>query len=417
MKKFYRHLAARWPLSWLATFMASLLSTFLMALGPKFVRLFVDIATGRLGHSMPMGNSINWQFNISLVRKELLIISALFMFALILKFLFNLLEGLLSLDIKLSMEIYLQRLFKKYAVNHPSISTRELKDAIQNDIPQLATMLHSISLYVPILLANIILILIMIISENVRLGLATCFMAITAFSLGQRLSEKWSLIQSKISLKNQRTMDRMGLSNTFYLRMLLETKKIWQEEGILLISFFAFQMLPAVFLFVLAYFIGKEEGQSIGQITSSFLYFGLLHRPFNDLMQLYKNFLVTTSQLRDLQNSLCDFYVVEQALSASTAGLIFVNATGKIHGIFRQNDGPNIEIDPLSPAKTPTETPNQILADWTKLSYKRPVIFLAPADRRHLYPTHFLWDFNQLCLLPNVTLNFHHYESTPPIKS
>ncbi len=284
MNKFrpYIHLMLRYPLNLLAAFLAAMFCSFLLTMGPGLIKVFISEASR------------------GVEKQHLMAIALMLIVSLFLSYVFDIIQGHISAHFKMQIEAYLRTIYQRYCQHHRS-GQREM--AHGRGIYALTEFCHHLVLDIPIGICTIVLISSFMMLENTTIGLSVlCLSFIFLFIIIRSTARLGRLSRFKELLKQdylkkfefeKRDVKKESILEHFIERLTwAENKRIFWDNLIIFCSFTLFRIIPSLLLFTFA----LEKNIDFAKATSLLLSFNLLHRPFLQLVTLYKQAILFYAQ-------------------------------------------------------------------------------------------------------------------------
>lgn len=311
-----------YPLHFLAAFVSAMISTFLLALQPGFVRVFIDEASRGVS------------------KQHLVTIACFMLFALILAYIFEVIQVAISLEFRINIQRYIRKIHYKYC---QYFSSRQNELAIQKGITNLTELTILSSLEFAIVLFSLLMITSFMLFENTVLGIIVLMLLTIGAIINIYLTRPLGKISYFKELSKVRMTDYFQAPNEnkydrlIYIFQKFEHKRFILDSIFIFCSFFIFKVFPAIILIVISLSL-KED---IGSIASLFLYFNLLHRPYFRFITLIKQIVLLYSQGQIYRSGIETGFFYEENLTKFPKGIFFAsknNDAGKVINEENTND-------------------------------------------------------------------------------
>lgn len=361
---------ARYPLNLFAAYLAAMLCNFLLTMGPGLIKVFISEATR------------------GVERHHLLVIACLLIGSLILSYFFDVIQGHISAHFKMQIEADLRTIYQRYCQHHRS-GQREM--AHGRGIYALTEFCHHLVLDIPIGISTIVLISSFMMLENTYVGLGVLclsfiFLAVIIKSISflGRLSRFKEVLKQDYLRKSEKNATRLETVLEYFIDRITwaENKRLFWDNLILFCSFTLFRIIPALLLFYFA----AQNSMDFGKATALLLSFNLLHRPFTQLVMLYKQAIMFYAQSSLIRPDLEAGLLADELTTKTPRGLILVENDAEVGKILTQDTSANLEHHHLFRLEHTPEAMAHWPAQLKRLAHERqtPIfVFERTGERCH----------------------------------
>lgn len=306
--KIYWNLALEHPLFFFNAYLSAVITSYLLALQPKFLKVFINEATR------------------GVLDSHLFYIAIFMLASLFLAFLFDTIQVTTSMVFRVAIEKKLRMLHYKYSKN------RDLKDAsfpIQRGIFGLTEFTLMTSLELMVSLTNIAIVLYFIFTSSQMIGVVVLLMVISLISVTFPLIKKiGNISKKKEEIKSMLLSSFNHPDENVYEDLLnkieyLENIRFRMETVLVFSKFFIFKVSPTLIIF---YYIFTNT-KDFGELASMFLYFAILHQPITKLIGIIKQSVSFFSQAEIFKDEIEDAIIIEKKLLDIPYGLVCIEAS------------------------------------------------------------------------------------------
>lgn len=303
--KIYWSLALEHPLYFLNAYFSAVITSFLLAMQPNFLKVFINEASR------------------GVTRNHLIFIAGFMLASLFLAFFFDTIQVTTSVVFRLAIEKKIRILHFRFATKR---NTNDISFPIQRGIFGLTEFTLMTSLELLVSLTNVVIVLYFIFESNKLIGgfvgVLFLFLVSGTFPLLKKIG---ATSKTKEEIKKN-FLDQFNKSNDKKYGELLDKIGVaeidrFKLESILVFSkFFVFKVTPTLIIF---YYI-LTNVNDYGELASMFLYFGILYQPVTKLIEIIKQSLSFFSQAEIFKDEIEKAILIEKKLEILPYGLVCI---------------------------------------------------------------------------------------------